>query len=212
MDEHNDPDLIKFGDSCRSDIVIRLKNRIGRQELFHSHSFILKTKSTYFADTLLDPSSNACIEIECSEVNYDHHLKLLKCLYLPAGSLLDSFDSVRSALGVLQVAAALHCESVVHSCVQYLEAVPWEESEEDEILVVVSQLGPIAMPVLARIQPVDLVGTKSVFISAIRFATSIDGPSPPFGMSLKPQPKNRLSTCLGMTKTCHWLQLIMRYN
>ncbi|KAL2236668.1 BTB/POZ domain-containing protein At3g05675-like isoform X1 [Sesamum indicum] len=197
MDGHNDPDLIKFGDSCRSDIIVLLKNRIGRQELFHSHSFILKSKSTYFADRLSDPSSQTCIEIECSEVNYNHHLKLLKCLYLPADSLSDSFDSVRSALGVLQVAADLHCESVVHSCVQYLEAVPWEESEEDEILDVVSRLGPIAMPILARIQPVDLVGTKSVFISAIRFATSIDGPSPPFGDELRTSAQEQVEYMLG---------------
>ncbi|KAI3469113.1 hypothetical protein Pfo_025776 [Paulownia fortunei] len=197
MDEHTGTDSIKFGDQCTSDIVIRLKNSNGRQELFHSHSFILKSKSTYFADRLSDPGSHACLEIECTEVNYDHHLKLLKCLYIPAGSLLDSWDSVRSALGVLQVAAALHCESIVHSCIQYLEAAPWEDSEEDEIVVVVSRLGPIAMPILARIQPVDLVATKSVFISAIRFSTSIDAPCPPFGDELRTSAQEQVEYMLG---------------
>lgn len=197
MDEHTGIESIKFGDQCTSDIVIRLKNSKGRQELFHSHSFILKSKSTYFAERLSDPSSHACLEIECTEINYDHHLKLLKCLYLPAGSLLNSWDSVRSTLGVLQVAAALHCESIVHSCIQYLEAVPWEDSEEDEIVVVVSQLGPMAMPVLARIQPVDLAATKSVLISAIRFATSIDGPCPPFGDELRTSAQEQVEYMLG---------------
>ncbi|XP_058203672.1 BTB/POZ domain-containing protein At3g05675-like isoform X3 [Rhododendron vialii] len=41
------------------------------------------------------------------------------------------------------------------------------------------------MPILARIQPVDLVAAKNVFLSAVRFATSIGGPCPPFGDELK---------------------------
>ncbi|KAG8374552.1 hypothetical protein BUALT_Bualt10G0007300 [Buddleja alternifolia] len=197
MDDHNATDSIKFGDNRTSDIDIRLKNSKGKPELFHSHSFILRSKSTYFADKLLGPGSHTCIEIQCTEVNYDHHVKLLKYLYLPEGSILDSLDSVRSALGVLQVAAALRCESVVESCIHYLEAVPWEDSEEDEILVIVSRLGPIAMPVLARIRPVDPGPTKSVFISAIRFATSVDSPCPPFGDELRVSAQEQVEYMLG---------------
>ncbi|GFP90996.1 BTB/POZ domain-containing protein at3g05675, partial [Phtheirospermum japonicum] len=98
---------------------------------------------------------------------------------------------------VLQVAAALRCESIVHSCIQYLEAVPWEYNEEDEILLVVSQLGPPAMPVLARTQHVDLVATKSIFISAIRFATKVDGPCPPFGDELRISAQEQVEYMLG---------------
>lgn len=197
MDEHTEIDSVEFGDQWSSDIVIRLKNSKGRQELFHSHSYILKSKSRYFADRLSEPITHSCLEIDCTEVNYDHHLTLLKCLYLPAASLLDSWDSVRSALGVLQVAAALRCESIVQSCIQFLEATPWEDGEQDEIVVVVSRLGPTAMPILARIQPVDLVATRSVFISAIRFATSIDGPFPPFGDELRTSAQEQVEYMLG---------------
>lgn len=197
MDEHTEIDYVEFGDQWSSDIVIRLKNSRGRQELFHSHSYILKSKSRYFADRLSEPITHSCLEIDCTEVNYDHHLTLLKCLYLPAASLLDSWDSVRSALGVLQVAAALRCESIVQSCIQFLEATPWEDGEQDEIVVVVSRLGPTAMPILARIQPVDLVATRSVFISAIRFATSIDGPFPPFGDELRTSAQEQVEYMLG---------------
>ncbi|KAK6162213.1 hypothetical protein DH2020_002054 [Rehmannia glutinosa] len=197
MDEHTGTDSIKFGDPCTSDITICLKNSNGRQELFHSHSSILKSNSTYFADRLSDPSFKSCLEIECTDVNYEHHLKLLKCLYLPAGSLLDAWDCVRSALGVLQVAVVLCCESIVNSCIRYLEAVPWEENEEEEIVILVSQLGPIGMPILARIQPVDLLATKNVFISAIRFATSVNGPCPPFGDELRTSAQEQVEYMLG---------------
>ncbi|KAL3817884.1 hypothetical protein ACJIZ3_003789 [Penstemon smallii] len=203
MDEQSGSDSIQFGDQLKSDIHVRLKNNKGRQELFRSHSSILKNKSTYFADKLSDQSSHSCLEIQCTELDYDHYVKLLKCLYLPTNSLLDSWDSVKSALGVLEVAKKLHCESIFESCVEYLEAVPWEDSEEDNIVRVVSKLGPTAMPILARIQPVELGPIKNVFISAIRFATSLDSPFPPFGDELKTSAQEQVEYMLGDDEDMH---------
>ncbi|XP_075517883.1 BTB/POZ domain-containing protein At3g05675-like [Primulina tabacum] len=174
--------LLKFDDQRTSDVAIRLRNKVGRQELYYSHSLILKSKSKYFADRLSNQSSHASVEIECSKFDYDRYVKLLKLLYLPSYSVLDTWDSVQSALGVLQVAETLQCEAVVNSCIQ---ALPWEDIEEGEIVKVVSRLGPMAMPILARIQPVNINASKGVLISAIRLATSTDHPFPPFGDELR---------------------------
>ncbi|KAI8569834.1 hypothetical protein RHMOL_Rhmol02G0307400 [Rhododendron molle] len=185
MDNANAAKSYKFSDRSTSDVIIRLRNKEGRPELFYTHSFILKTKSKFFAEKLSGLNSLSSIEIHCSDFDYDYHVDLLRYLYLSPDTLLDSWDSVKSAIGILQVSSTLLCEEITLSCVQYLEAVPWEDKEEEEILKVVSKLGPIAMPILARIQPVDLVAAKNVFLSAIRFATSIGGPCPPFGDELK---------------------------
>ncbi|GAV73556.1 hypothetical protein CFOL_v3_17040 [Cephalotus follicularis] len=53
------------------------------------------------------------------------------------------------------------------------------------------------MPILARIQPVDLSATKNVFVSAVRFATSIGGQCPPFGDELKTSAKEQVEYMLG---------------
>ncbi|XP_059641351.1 BTB/POZ domain-containing protein At3g05675 isoform X3 [Cornus florida] len=53
------------------------------------------------------------------------------------------------------------------------------------------------MPILARIQPVDLSNTKNVLLSAIRFATSISGPCPPFGDELKTSAQEQVEYMLG---------------
>lgn len=185
MDNANVAKSYKFGDRSTSDVIIRLRNKEGRPELFYTHSFILKTNSKFFAEKLSGSNSLSSIEIHCSDFDYDYHVDLLRYLYLSPDALLDSWDSVKSAIGILQVSSTLLCEEITLSCVQYLEAVPWEDKEEEEILKVVSKLGPIAMPILARIQPVDLVAAKNVFLSAVRFATSIGGPCPPFGDELK---------------------------
>ncbi|XP_031262727.1 BTB/POZ domain-containing protein At3g05675-like [Pistacia vera] len=175
----------KLGDQSTSDIIVQLRNNEGRPESFYSHSTVLISKSKYFADKLSCLDSGKCIQIHCSKFNYDYHVKLLRLLYLPVDSLLDSLDTVKSAIGILQLAIDFGCEEITKGCVQYLEAIPWEDKEEEEILKTVSKLGPIAMPILARIQPVDLKATKNVFVSAVRFATNIGGSCPPFDANLK---------------------------
>ncbi|KAJ0630774.1 putative chromatin remodeling & transcription regulator BTB-POZ family [Helianthus annuus] len=186
-----------LNDINTSDVTIRLRNNKGKPELFYSHSSILKEKSKYFADKLVDPNCGAFIDIHCSHYDYEHHVDLLKRLYLSKDSLLESWDSVHSALGVLQLAVEFNCREITESCVQYLEAVPWEDKEEDLILKVVPKLGPVAMSILARVQPVDFSATKNVFISAIRFATSVVSPSPPFGDELKTSAQEQVEYMLG---------------
>ncbi|OMP02875.1 hypothetical protein COLO4_10768 [Corchorus olitorius] len=186
-----------LGDKSTSDVIIRLRNSEGRPEWFYSHSSILIKKSRFFADQLSIPDSGPWIEIECSDYTYSYHVSLLRLLYLPTDSLLDSLDSVKSAIGILQLAVAFHCEDITNCCIQYLEAIPWEDKEEEQILKAVSKLGPIAMPILARIQPVDLSATKNVFVSAFRFATSIGGSCPPFGDELKTSAQEQVEFMLG---------------
>ncbi|KAK6262685.1 hypothetical protein QUC31_008501 [Theobroma cacao] len=186
-----------LGDKSTSDVILRLRNDEGRPEWFYSHSSILIKKSRFFADQLSNPVSGPCIEIQCSDSTYDHHDNLLRLLYLPTDLLLDSLDSVKSAIGILQLAVAFQCEDITNCCIQYLEAIPWEDKEEEQILKAVSKLGPIAMPILARIQPVDVSATKNVFVSAVRFATSIGGSCPPFGDELKTSAQEQVEFMLG---------------
>ncbi|RVW14839.1 BTB/POZ domain-containing protein [Vitis vinifera] len=125
MDKAGAAKSCTLGDRSTSDITVRLTNREGRPEWFYSHSSILINKSKFFADQLSHLDSTACIEIHCSDFDYDHHVSLLRLLYLPEDSVVDSFDSVKTAIGILQVAVALHCEEITRSCIQYLEAIPW---------------------------------------------------------------------------------------
>ncbi|KAK9103934.1 hypothetical protein Sjap_021188 [Stephania japonica] len=174
-----------LGDRSTSDVIVHLRNRDGRLEWFYCHSSVLSEKSKSLAAQLTSLDSTNYIEVNCSESDYDYHVRLLRLLYLPTDILIDSWDSVRTALGVLRTAISLQCDEIIQSCIQYLEAIPWEGKEEDEILNAVSKLGPIAMPILARIQPVDLNATKNVLLSAIRFATSSAESHPPFSDDLK---------------------------
>ncbi|XP_068636178.1 BTB/POZ domain-containing protein At3g05675-like, partial [Aristolochia californica] len=172
------------GDQTTSDITVRLRNYDNRPEWFYCHSAVLVRKSNFFARQLSDQHTK-CIEIYCSHSTYDHHVHLLKLLYLSQDLVLESWESVRTALGVLHAAIALGCEEIIESGIKYLEFVPWEEKEEEEIIKLVSSLGPVAMPVLAKVQPVGLDAVKKVFISAVQFATSNTDSCLAFGDELK---------------------------
>ncbi|EOY08487.1 hypothetical protein SCA6_002013 [Theobroma cacao] len=173
----------RIGDRSTSDVVVRLRTQEGRDEWIYCHSDILVEKSKYFADRLSENwptcqilDSRNCVEVYCQESDFDHHVNVLRLLYVVIhGSVDDLWNGVRNALGILQVAIELGCPQIVTACVNYLEAVPWEESEEEEILRIIPGMGAQVEPILARLQPVNPSAIHGIFISTLRFATS----SPP---------------------------------
>ncbi|KAE8663116.1 BTB/POZ domain-containing protein [Hibiscus syriacus] len=176
----------RIGDRSTSDVVVRLRTQEGRDEWIYCHSFILVEKSKYFADRLSDNwptcqilDSRNCVEVYCQELDFDHHVNVLRLFYVLDGSFDDLWNGVKNALGILQVGIQLGCPQIVTACVNYLEAVPWEESEEEEILRIVPGMGSEAEPILARLQPVNLSAIRGIFISTLRFAMS----SPPYLMN-----------------------------
>lgn len=198
--EQNTPILTcKFGDQTTSDIIIHLKTKANnKSQHFNCHSPILSKTSKFFSDRLsqnqIEPST--CIEVECTALEFDHYAKLLNLLYIPEESLLEKLDSVKSTIGVLKAAKSLECEYVKGACIKYLEAVPWDEKEEEEIVKLVQTLGPEAAHILARVQPVSENAAKSVFISAIRFATSLASPIAGFSDELKTSAQEQLEYML----------------
>ena len=172
-----------IGDRSTSDVVVRLRTQEGRDDWLYCHSEILTKNCKYFADRLSENwptcqilDSRNCVDVYCQEPDFDYHVNLIRLLYVVIdGSVDDLWHGVRNALGVLQVAVELGCPQIVTACVNYLEAVTWEEAEEEEILKLVPRMGLQAEPILARLQPVSQSAIINIFVSAIRFATS----SPP---------------------------------
>lgn len=187
MDKTSIEQTSEFGDQSTSDVTVCLRSRDGMPELFYCHCSILKQKSEFFAEQLISDNTTPkdYIEVKCQGSEYDHYAKLLKLLYLSDDLILDSWDAVKTAVGVLRASIALRCEGITKSCIQYLEAVPWEEKEEEEILKITPALGTAATALLARIQPVNENAAKNVFLSAIHFATTTESSFPPYADELK---------------------------
>ncbi|PKI35315.1 hypothetical protein CRG98_044329 [Punica granatum] len=174
-----------FGDRSSSDVVVRLRTQEGRDEWLYCHSDILIQNSKYFSDRLSDKwptcqilDSRNCVEVHCQDTDFDFHVSILRLFYDSIERLADdAWHNVRNALGILRVAVELECPEIVSACVNYLEAVPWEESEEEEILRTIPGMGQQALPILSRLEPVNHSAVTAIFISAVRFATSSPPPS-----------------------------------
>ncbi|XP_052176860.1 BTB/POZ domain-containing protein At3g05675 isoform X2 [Diospyros lotus] len=170
----------RIGDRSASDVVVRLRTQEGRDDWVYCHSHILTNNSKYFADRLSENwptcqiiDSRNCVEVYCQESDLDYHVSVLRLFYISEdGSMTDICHGVRNALGILRAANELGCPQIIAACVDYLEAVPWEEAEEEEILRIIPGMGAQAEPILARIQPVNTSAIIKIFLSAIRFATS----------------------------------------
>lgn len=164
---------------------MRLRTQDGRDDWLYCHTKILTEKCNYFAERLSDNwptcqiiDSRSCVDVFCQESDFDYHVNLIRLLYVVMdGSVNDLWHGVRNALGILQVAVELGCPEIITASVNYIEAVAWEESEEEEILKIVPRLGLQAEPILARLQPVNQSAIVSIFVSTIRFATSSPSPS-----------------------------------
>ncbi|XP_042477364.1 BTB/POZ domain-containing protein At3g05675 [Macadamia integrifolia] len=177
----------KIGDRATSDVVVRIRTDQARDEWFYCHSHILTENCKYFSERLSENwptcqilDSRNCVEVYCQESEFNHHVTFLRFLYVVQDDPeTDNLHGVRNAIGILQVAFELGCQRLVFACVGYLEAVPWEEAEEEEILRIIPRLGSQAESILARLQPVDPVAIRRIFISSLSFATS----SPPESMN-----------------------------
>ncbi|WOK95030.1 hypothetical protein Cni_G03735 [Canna indica] len=172
---------IKFGDRTTSDVVVRLRTLEGRDNWFYCHSEILIKKSKYFADRLSDDwptcqilDSRYCVEVYCEELDFDSHVVALRLLYVIEPQ---TWYGVRNTLGILQVAVRFGCYQLARDCIDYLESVPWEEADEEEVLRVIPHLGSQYEEILARLHPVNPDSVLEIFISTIRFATSSPPPS-----------------------------------
>ncbi|XP_028077535.1 BTB/POZ domain-containing protein At3g05675 isoform X1 [Camellia sinensis] len=170
----------RIGDRSTSDVVVRLRTQEGRDDWVYCHSHVLTKNSKYFADRLSENwptcqilDSRNCVEVYCQETDMDYHISVLRLLYATMdGPMTDMCHGVRNALGTLRVANELGCPQIIAACVEYLEAVPWEEAEEEEILRVIPGMGSQAELILARLQPVNVAAIVRIFVSALRFATS----------------------------------------
>ncbi|KAI3918022.1 hypothetical protein MKW92_011962 [Papaver armeniacum] len=173
-----------IGDRSTSDVVVRIRTEEGRDDWFYCHSHVLIKKCIYFADRLSESwptcqilDSRGCVEVYCQDSEFNHHVSALRLLYVVADSSVpENWNGVKNALGILQVSIKLGCPEMVRGCVDYLEAVSWEEAEEEEILRIIPGLGPEAEPILARLQPVDATSIRGIFLSTLHFATSSPTP------------------------------------
>ncbi|XP_073125870.1 BTB/POZ domain-containing protein At1g63850-like [Henckelia pumila] len=153
----------------------------------HLHSLVLR-RSKYFAAFLSerwqkqdDFSSNSSensrkhyrfsLSVPETADSIDNYLKVLQLLY--SDDLLSSIGSVSTVLSILPIALELLFEDCIKACVKFLEAVPWNEDEEEKILDLIPLLSiEESKELLARVSPEKSDSSEEMLQGLVRTAIS----------------------------------------
>ncbi|KAG9455253.1 hypothetical protein H6P81_008157 [Aristolochia fimbriata] len=149
----------QFNDASSSDVRLTLSSKDGLSIAMNVHRQILVAHSRFFASKLSDRWSKQqrslphIVEIsDCDDVEiYMETLRLMYCKDLRRKLMKEDVSKV---LGILKVSAAIAFDAGVLSCLEYLEAAPWAEDEEEKVASVLAQLhleGAGAGDVLKRV-------------------------------------------------------------
>ncbi|XP_015896467.2 BTB/POZ domain-containing protein At1g63850 [Ziziphus jujuba] len=138
----------QFNDPSSGDIKLTLSSRDGFSISMNVHRQILVAHSRFFAVKLSDrwtkqqrttsPSPYSVEIADCDDVEiYIETLRLMYCKDLRKKLMKEDVPRV---LGILKVSAAIGFDAGVLSCLEYLEAAPWAEDEEEKVASLLSEL------------------------------------------------------------------------
>ncbi|XP_043717327.1 BTB/POZ domain-containing protein At1g63850-like [Telopea speciosissima] len=159
----------QFNDPTSSDVKLTLSSKDGLAVSLNVHRHILVAHSRFFAAKLSDRWSKQqrslpyIIEIsDCEDIDiYMETLGLMYCKDIRK-KLME--EDVSKVLGILKVSSAIGFDAGVLSCLEYLEAAPWAEDEEEKVASLLSQLhleGAGAGEVLQRVSVEVATGAES---------------------------------------------------
>nr|XP_043606878.1 BTB/POZ domain-containing protein At1g63850-like [Erigeron canadensis] len=158
----------EFNDPSSSDVKLTLSSKDGLSVCVSVHRQILAAHSRFFADKLsdfrkkvigqqlrglIDNINPYLVEIaDCDDIEvYVESIRLMYCKDLRMKLMKDDVPRV---LGILKVSAAIGFDAGVLACLEYLEAAPWAEDEEEKVASLLSELqleGDGAVEVLKRV-------------------------------------------------------------
>ncbi|KAG9141180.1 hypothetical protein Leryth_001670 [Lithospermum erythrorhizon] len=132
----------QFNDVESSDVKLKLSSKDGLSVVMNVHRQILVGHSRFFCEKLGDLGLKQRpydIQIaDCDDVEvYIETLRLMYCRDLRKCLMREDVPKV---LGILKVSAAIGFDAGVLSCLEYLEAAPWAEDEEEKVASLLSEL------------------------------------------------------------------------
>ncbi|KAK7406624.1 hypothetical protein VNO78_08253 [Psophocarpus tetragonolobus] len=147
---------IEFGEPGTCDMKLLLLGKQGFCVKLSVHKDVLTENSSFFSDKLSEESGLSCLQVDdCEDVEI--YVEIVGLMYCKEVKQRLMKQSVSRILRILKVAEFLGFSSCIQSCLEYLEAVPWNgEEEEEKVISTVLRLqgeGIGVNPVLKRVSP-----------------------------------------------------------
>ncbi|XP_043708981.1 BTB/POZ domain-containing protein At5g60050 [Telopea speciosissima] len=122
------------------DVKLTITSKDGFSVSMNVHRRVLAGRSRFFAEKLgQDGDVSHSVEIcDCDDVEI--YVETVVMMYCDDLKKRLTNEEVRKVLGLLKVSAAMKFDAGIVSCLEYLEAVPWSEDEEEKVISHLTQL------------------------------------------------------------------------
>ncbi|OEL33318.1 BTB/POZ domain-containing protein [Dichanthelium oligosanthes] len=160
------------------DLRLSLRGRDGRRVVMELDSAVLCDSSAFFADMVPDASGGTSggkrIEVDGVD-NLDAFKEAVELMFEPDAMRWLARAGLSRAIAVLEVSSSIMFDRGIESCLKYIEAVPWNENEEEKLKRVFSRCTfdeSVCKDVLARLQQQCRRGSEDLTVQLVEYVTS----------------------------------------
>ncbi|KAK4779486.1 hypothetical protein SAY87_015592 [Trapa incisa] len=123
------------------DVRLTVVSRYGFRISMDVHRQVLSEKSRYFSERLKLEKGSHSVEVEISECDdVEVYLETVVLMYSDDLKRKLTGQNVSKVLGLLKVSSAVMFDEGISACLEYLEAVPWSNEEEEKVISLLHQL------------------------------------------------------------------------
>ncbi|KAL5209030.1 hypothetical protein ABZP36_004653 [Zizania latifolia] len=159
------------------DLKLCLRGRDGRSVVMELDSTVLCQSSAFFAAMAPPEATVGCesrrIEVDGVE-NVEAFKETVELMFEPDPMRWFVRAGVSRAIGVLEISSSIMFDRGIKSCLEYIEAVPWNESEEEKLKNLVARCTfdeAVSKDVLARLQPQCQSSSEEFTVQLIQSVT-----------------------------------------
>ncbi|WCJ41136.1 BTB/POZ domain-containing protein [Euphorbia peplus] len=157
-------ELNSSGELGDGDVRITVVGKDGVKISIDVHRKVLAAKSGFFREKLREREKGVMHSVEISECDdVEVYLETLVLMYYDDLKKRFMGEDVTKVLAFLKVSADIMFDTGIMSCMEFLEAVPWSESEEEKIISHLSELElhDSAIQVLQRVSSEQSTSTTA---------------------------------------------------
>eukprot|EP01018_Ginkgo_biloba_P018833 Gb_08652 [translate_table: standard] len=165
-----------FDDRNSSDVAVTLKGTDGRVVKLDLHSEVLFAQSQYFASKLSEcPSIDGVFAFEVSDCsNLESYQAAIELMYCRNSRCRLMEGNISTVIGIMEVSARILFDTGVKACLEYLEAMPWTEEDEERVRTLLSQVyfdKYSTQEVLGRLHLQEQAGSEKLLIHVVQSVT-----------------------------------------
>ncbi|OQU90655.1 hypothetical protein SORBI_3001G019200 [Sorghum bicolor] len=175
--EHEDEeDGEREGERNALDLRLCLRGRDGRCVAMDLDSAVLCGSSAFFAGMVPDASGVGDRRVDVDGIdNLEAFKEAVELMFEPDAMRWLARAGVSRAIAVLEVSSSIMFDRGIESCLKYIEAVPWNENEEEKLKHVFARCTfdeSVCKDVLARLQQQCTSGSEDLTVQLVESITS----------------------------------------